>query len=79
MVLLFNLRYILFTAFSRFEIAKSVFFVCAIKILPNCTRVRVSIFGANCSVRILCKQCIQSFIFGGFDVLKFSAKPRRAT
>lgn len=63
------------TAFSKCDLAKSVFFVCVNKICPNWRCVRASIFCEGLKLKIDWRQCIHRRIFGGFEVLKFSARP----
>lgn len=65
------------TAFSKWDMAWSVFFVWANITDPSWRWVLASSRGGGLKVKILCKQWIHSLMLGGFDVRKCSAKPRR--
>ena len=49
--------------------------MCVNSSVPSCRWVLVSMRGGGLKVNTVCKQWMQSFILGGFDVRKFSANP----
>jgi hypothetical protein len=54
-----------------------MFLVWVSKIFPNCRCVLASTLGGGLKLKTACKHCIHNFMFGGLDVLKFSAKPNK--
>ena len=63
------------TAVSKWNRARSRFFVCVNSTVPSWRCVLVSMRGGGLKVNTVCKQWIHNLMFGGFDVLKFSASP----
>mgnify|MGYP003692459271 CR=1 FL=1 len=64
------------TACSKCLVAKSLFLVCAKRRFPNCKCVREIMSGGGFMLKTDWRQWMHSLIFGGFDTLKFSAKPK---
>lgn len=63
------------TAWSKWDRAKSMFFVCVRRMLPSWRWVRASTRGGGLKWKTACRHWMHDLIFGGFDVRKFSAKP----